>query len=386
MNILISLDGIGYQTFEKYADSFLNRGYSYCKKMMTTFPSVTFNAHATALTGNEDKKHSVFDNIVSHSKTLEKVVLYGDHQALCNQQLHEQTLFSTLARQSFKSSCIHWPLTTDNPFVQHLVTESSSKKNNSIDESHAVYNLDTIALEETIACIRSNQFDFIATRFVAYDSLSHQFGKDSKEAMESLTFLFDSVDKLEQTLVEQKKPFNIIIFSDHGQSDVKSFFYPNERLFTSEWKEALLTNKVRFIGDGSGSLLFYSLLDEESNQKIMDDFTAMEEVRAFHILEGVNHSPFAPYGILDLQMNVCGEDFIPPEQPRYRNLKSLHGYDPLKIEEMNGFMICKGDQIVENKIVPESNLIHLAPTIAKLFKTSHGSDGEVMKGFLKEHG
>ncbi len=108
MNILISLDGVSHEIFARYSQDFINNGFSYCKKLITTFPSVTFNAHATAITGNHHPKHFVVDNIVTHSKTMERIELYGDHDIICNETLHKQTLFYSLAKNALKSCCIHW--------------------------------------------------------------------------------------------------------------------------------------------------------------------------------------------------------------------------------------------------------------------------------------
>ncbi len=386
MIVLISLDGLGYKNFERWSQSFTDKGFSYCKQMMTTFPSVTFNAHATAMTGNSHDRHSVYDNIVADVATMNRIALYGDHEALCNEELHKQTIFHSLSAQGLKSCCIHWPLTTGNPYIQKLITESSSKKKAA--ESISYEELDQTAAQETIEAVMSGAFDFIAARFVGYDACSHEYGKDSREAILCAEKLLQHIHRIHHAFNELQQPFHLLIFSDHGQSEVKSFFYPNEILAQSRWSEHLLNRQIRFVGDGSGALLFYSKLTKQENQEIMDHFNQMEAVQYFHEIEEPAASAcqvFRPVGILDLKHTVCGEDTIPPDQPQYKTLRSLHGYDPANVEEMNGFMVCIGDQLKTGLVFEHSHLVHIAPTIAKLLHIPHQCDGGAITDILKEH-
>ena len=382
MNVLISIDGLSYKIFERYSQQFTSNGFSYIKKIITTFPSVTFNAHATAITGNNHHKHSVFDNILSRSKTIERIPLYDDHEIICNETLHRQTLFHSLSMNNLKSSSIHWPLTSGNPYINHLVTESSSKKK--IQKSESVYEIDRIALHETMQSIESNSYHFIATRFIGYDALSHKYGKDSLEATEHVQILFEYVNQIFNMLEKSRKSYNLLVFSDHGQSDVETFFYPNEVLAQTRWKKHLIEQEIRFITDGSGSLLFYSLLGRQQNREIMDYFNDLNEVNHFYEVEAESNSQFKPVGILDLKHTVCGEDIFTPEEPKYKELKSLHGYHPNAVDEMNGFMICIGDQIKKGKIIEQGRIENIAPTLANLSKIQHDCNGEEINDIIRE--
>lgn len=383
MNVLLSLDGLSYQLFEQRAQQFRNNGFSYCKKMITTFPSVTFHAHATAITGNNPDKHLVYDNVVARLQTMERIELYGDHDSICQEALHKQTLFYSLAQNGLTSCCIHWPMTTGNPYIQHLVTESGSKKKISGEDS--IVELDNVALRETIQAITSESYDFIAARFVGYDALSHQYGKDTKEATDYLDRLYDHIGQIDLTLRKSQQSYNLFLFSDHGQSEVHSFFYPNQILEQSRWREHLFNKQIRFVGDGSGSLLFYSSLGHQQNRELMDFFNQLPEVNHFYEIAGVTDSECKPVGILDLNHKVCGEDIVAPEQPKYKEMKSLHGYHPSQVDEMNGFMVCMGEGIEKNKIIEEAHLRSMAPTLAKLFHISHECDGTAIHDMLREY-
>ncbi|MED1802049.1 alkaline phosphatase family protein [Brevibacillus porteri] len=383
MNVLISLDGISYQSFEPYAQQWIENGYSFCQKLITTFPSVTFTAHAAAMTGSHPGKHGVFDNIVARPETMERVALYGDHEILCNEALHKQTIFHSLARQAGTSCCIHWPMTSGNPYIHHLITESGSKKK--LKSKVSVEEIDHVALRETMRAIKTEAYDFISARFVGYDALSHQYGKDSPEAMRCLKELLTYLDQIEQTLKKTQKPFNLIIFSDHGQSDIHSFFYPNEILAKSQWKQHFRNKQIKFVGDGSGALLFYSSLDYQQNKEIMAFFEQMPEVHHFYELTGDTPSACSPFGILDLKHTVCGEDIAFPEQPKYQEMKSLHGYHPANVDEMNGFLLCLGDAFTKSKMIEETNIENIAPTLAQLFRIAHPCDGQPIKDIFKEY-
>lgn len=383
MNVLISLDGLSYKLFEQRAPQFAQNGYSYCKKMITTFPSVTFRAHASAITGNHADKHTVFDNVVSHVKTLERIELYGDHDSICNEALHKQTIFYSLARHDLTSCCIHWPLTAGNPYIQRLITESSSKKK--LEHPFSVDEIDGEALRETIQAIKSKTYDFIATRFIGYDALSHQHGKDSSEATDCLDRQFAHIAEIEGALRESEQPYNLFLFSDHGQSDIEAFFYPNQVLAQSPWGEQAAAKQIRFVGDGSGAMLFYSSLDPQQNREIIDYFLRFPEVNQFYEATGEATSAYKPAGILDLKHRVCGEDIAFLEHPKYTEMKSLHGYHPSQVDEMNGFMVCMGHQIEQGKRVEESRLENIAPTLAQLFQINHPCDGTKIDDVIREY-
>ncbi|MFD0711621.1 alkaline phosphatase family protein [Paenibacillus sp. GCM10027626] len=383
MNVLLSLDGLSYQLFEHYASTFIKNGFFYCKKLITTFPSVTFNAHATAITGNQFDKHLVVDNVLSRTGSRDKVLLYGDHELICNEALHRQTLFYSLANKGLKSCCIHWPLTSGNIYIDHLVTESSSKKK--ISDAEPIDKMDQLALQEAIQAIASGAFDFIAARFVGYDALSHKHGKESPEALRCLHTLLGYIAKIHNELEKSQAAYNLIVFSDHGQSDVRTFFYPNEVLARSRWRQHLLANQIRFVGDGSGALLFYSSLEPWENAEIMDYFNGLAEVNRFYVVEGDAASEFIPAGILDLNHTVCGEDILAPEQPQYEEMKSLHGYHPDNVDEMNGFMVGIGRQIKPGKVMEQEHLQNIAPTLAKLFQIPHICDGREINDIIREH-
>lgn len=383
MNVLISLDGASHKAFARYAKRFVDRGFSHCEKLITTFPSVTFHAHATAITGNRHNQHLVIDNVVAHSETLERTELYHDHKILCNEALHKQTLFYSLHQNGVKSCCIHWPLTSGNRYIEHLVTESGSKKR--LQGGVSPEDIDHVAYQETLQAIESGAYPFIAARFVGYDALSHQHGKDSVEAIACLERLLEQIGHIADALETLQRPYNLIVFSDHGQSDVRTFFYPNEILAQSRWRKHLFNNQLRFVGDGSGALLFYSVLDEKQNKEIMAYFNGMPEVHHFHERTWESRLSFQPVGILDLNQNVCGEDIMPTEEPKYKEMKSLHGYHPANVDEMNGFMVCIGNQLAKSKRIEQAPIESIAPTVAALFHISHPCGGSKLIDMMGEH-
>ncbi len=105
----------------------------------------------------------------------------------------------------------------------------------------------------------------------------------------------------------------------------------------------------------------------------------------FHQLASHSSSEYQPVGILDMNNTVCGEDIVPPEQPKYKNLKSLHGYHQSNVDEMNGFMVCIGHQIEDSKIIEQTHIENIAPTLARLFKISHQCDGKNINELIRGH-
>ena len=382
MNILISVDGVSNKKFEKHADLFMKKEFSYVESLQSTFPSVTFNAHATAITGNNHNIHNIFDNVVSNTINIKKIMLYGDNDELCNDQLHKQTLFYSLQKNKHSSACIHWPLTQGNSYIDYLTTEDF--ENNAMHDTSSVQATDNKAFKSITNIILNNICDFTAVRFIGYDSISHEYGKDSPQSDTYLSMIFAHINQIINLLEQRRDKYNLMIFSDHGQSSITQFFYPNLKLVAFGYEKFLDQDTIRFVCDGSGSCLFYSILGHEENKKILDLFSNTPEVQSIYLLHEQPFSPYSPVAIIDLKDTICAEDVLPNEKPMYRTMKSVHGFHPNAVNEMNGFLVCKGCSFPKSRIIQKESICNIAPTLANTWGIKHPCEGKVMAQLLEK--
>lgn len=58
---------------------------------------------------------------------------------------------------------------------------------------------------------------------VGYDAVAHYFGPDSDRSFESLKLTDEKIGEIFKKIEDEKKPYDVVVFSDHGQTEALSF-------------------------------------------------------------------------------------------------------------------------------------------------------------------
>jgi hypothetical protein len=59
--------------------------------------------------------------------------------------------------------------------------------------------------------------------YTAYDESGHYYGSKTERAMESIKVLDDKIGQVVDKIEQEKKPYDVVVFSDHGQTDCIPF-------------------------------------------------------------------------------------------------------------------------------------------------------------------
>ncbi len=114
--VLVSVDGLAADYLDDpKADlptlRMLRRIGASAGGMITTFPSVTWPAHTSLITGTRPRTHGILANTTYDRRTRQPVVYIGDPQLTKDQAIHAPTLYDAAHKSGLKTAAVIWPCT-----------------------------------------------------------------------------------------------------------------------------------------------------------------------------------------------------------------------------------------------------------------------------------
>lgn len=116
------------------------------EKMCTVYPSITYPAHVSMMTGCRPGKHGIYTNTHFNSGKS-----YPDWH-LWSEEIQVEDVFAAAKRAGKTTASIYWPVTGGNPNVDYLINEFFFYNNEPIEETFASFG----ANAETLAVVREN--------------------------------------------------------------------------------------------------------------------------------------------------------------------------------------------------------------------------------------
>ncbi len=129
---------------------------------------------------------------------IEKFEITIDKMHFEHNPLPVPTLFDVFRKNNKKYVGMEFPVMSDNKKTRFYFTKGDFK-------------------ELKLASELLEKYDIVYLHIWKLDSLQHKYGLHSKQALEYIM----KIDKEIRKIYENKKPLNIIIFSDHGGIEVK---------------------------------------------------------------------------------------------------------------------------------------------------------------------
>ncbi|MBY6036668.1 ectonucleotide pyrophosphatase/phosphodiesterase [Fictibacillus nanhaiensis] len=413
--LLICIDGMGGHYLDDpkvkipNLRSLISSG-SVVSKLKTTYPSVTWTANTSAITGCHPSKHGVIGNSVYDRDKREVRHHWGDQLGSKECLVNVPTLYDVLAEKGGTTAAICWPLTREARNIRFNIPEFYEQRLfdqyatpdfwNELKEQFPVdqyakwsadfslgHMQDGLTKDIVNYVITNKQTDLIMAHFLLIDSMLHKHGNHSAEVYWAIEYVDQLVGEI---LVELEKSnqlasTDILIYSDHGHMDVHTNFYPN--CFLNE--KGLDTDFIAVSNDGA--LYLYRLVEDEwVSRNVEDMFQSLPFVKkvipkdafgAFGLPKTGSHTPEL---IVELKEGFVSKDdkdvehFFGPS-----TYKSTHGYladHPL----LKGFMVGSGPSFSEGIEMEESHIIHVAPTLGALLGVElPDADGDVLSNLLQ---
>ena len=422
--IVLSVDALLYEDME-FMCSLPNYGRllekaSYAKGgMRCVYPSLTYPAHASMITGAYISAHGIFHNeFLDVGNPMPD--WYWHHR-----DLKVNTILDVAKGSGYTTGCVNWPCMAGAPNVDYLVPEiwseddaddqlevfAAAASSNVMPSIRRHYHkwrktgqpqIDFFMASCAVDIIRSDQPDLMFVHFSQLDHLRHKhgmYGLASKQALAVTDELFGRMVEATQEAGNWEKT-NFVVAGDHGQLAIARKFSPNI-LFTEHGlidlsEDGSIKNWEAWCN--SASLSCQVVLKDFRNTALrtkVEDllcqicqtqeygveavFTAEECERDYHltgnfqyVMEGAGTC---------FTNNVTGE-LVVQIKDCYSGYTVSHGHLPHKGPQPA--FIVTGPDFKENIAIPRQHIIDQAPTYAHIFGLNlPNAQGRVLEEILK---
>lgn len=425
---VISFDGLSTLDFDYVIKlpnfrEFIKRA-SYARKVYSVYPTLTYPAHASIVTGRYPKNHGIINNTLLQPNRKSPDWYWLRHY------IKGQTIFDLAVAQGMRVAALLWPVTGkariqynmpeiianrpwQNQILVSLLNGSPiyqfvlNKKFGHLRQGFKQPYLDNFTHQSLLYTIREKQPNLTLVHYTDLDTMRHYHGFNSAEARGALQRLDHRLGEIIRTLKEINiyQDSTLIVLGDHSSLDEDKMINLN----------VLLRQNGYIKVDARGRIVAYKAIVKSCDGSAYvyttpgTDARIVSKIRS--LLENFNHEHNCLEGIysktevlklgadpecaLMLEANrgyyftdnIEGDilTIIRPEQvgvvPHYT--KAAHGYSPFKKDYTTVFMAA-GKGIKERVVLDEMRLIDEGPTIAKLLGVSlKDVDGRVIEEILE---
>lgn len=383
------------------------------KKVIGVFPTLTYPAHATIVTGCRPARHGVVNNTVFDSITFGKR-WYWDAA-----HLRATPLWDAAHRAGLKTAALRWPCTVGaaidfhipeifgvEPKSDHwaLVRERSTPglldevwgdpPKNVMNEEE----LDERATEAAAKIIELKKPDLFLIHLVQADGAQHAHGRDDERVAKAFANLDELLARLLKALdtAGVRARTNVIVTGDHGFLDVHTAVRPNVILREAGFQQLDGTGKVAEwtaaaqTGGGSAAIYLRDPSDRVTAERVLATFRAAAAGRMKGVLnlldrDALDREEAFPGALCALEAEPgYGFDQDPKGAPLGPSrVRGTHGYLPSREELATGF-VAAGPGLAKGRTVPVLRQIDVAPLAAHLLGVDLGPgvQGQLVPGLL----
>ncbi len=426
--IVISFDGLSTLDFEvmQSLPNFKKFIYeaSYCKNVYSVYPTLTYPAHVTIVTGKYPKNHGIINN------TLLQPGRRSPDWYWHRKYVRGETLYDIAIDSGMKVAALLWPVTAkssiqynmpeifaNRPWQNQIMVSlfngsplfqiSLNNRFGALRDGIKQPNLDNFTHESLLYTIKEKKPDLILVHYTDLDTMRHHHGFHSKEAIEALKRhdirLGDIIETLKKNNIYDDS--TVIVLGDHSSIDEDKIINLNILLKENGYiKVDALGNIIDYRAivktcDGSA----YVYVKDMHNKKLVyeirdliDNFNkehkCIETVLTSDEARGLGADPQCAmmleanrgYYFLDHLEGEIIKNIEPNEAGKVPDItNATHGYSPFKEEYTTVFM-ATGCGIKKGIAIKKMNLVDEGPTMAKLLGLElKDVDGRVIEEILE---
>ncbi|MGO1367978.1 MAG: ectonucleotide pyrophosphatase/phosphodiesterase [Senegalia sp. (in: firmicutes)] len=425
--IIVSFDGLSSLDFDyiNTLDNFKEfiKDSSYCKNVYSVYPSLTYPAHTSIVTGKYPNNHRVVNNTYFELNT-DSPDWYWKRS-----DIKAQTFYDIAIEKGMKVAALLWPVTAkskiqynmpeifanrkwQNQIIVSLLNGSPlyqiqmNYKYGYIRKGRAQPELDNFTSKSLIDTLKNKKADITMVHFTDLDSIRHEFGFEGKEAKEALDRHDQRLGQIINTLKESNmyEESTLILLGDHSSLNENKVIYLNrllkEKGYIEVNKEGSIVTYLAIVKNCDGSAYVYTKNDDE---KIKEEiFELLNEFNMKHnCIDNIFTSNQAKelgadekcafmleakkgYYFLDDHKRKVIEDIKEEDIGNIAHITlSTHGYSPFKEDYTTVFM-AKGCGIKKGIVIDEMSLIDYAGTFARILGFEMNDiDGRVLDEIIE---
>lgn len=424
--VILSFDGLATQDLEFLKllpgfEAFL-REASGCKSVESIYPSLTYPAHATIVTGCYPKTHGIVDNTLRSSKRPDPD-WYWQHS-----HFRVPTLYDLAGDLGYKVAALLWPTTAKSKIAlnmpeifanrpldhQILVSLRNGTVGFQIKMNHRYGSLrkgkqqpqlDHFTHRVLMDVLKDEKPNCVLCHFTDLDSMRHEHGFESDEARDALKRHDKRLLEVMAYLNEEHfyREATVVVLGDHASIDAQSVLSINAFLKDLGWWTPVKASKSKRWAYGKtcdGSAYIYcSPLTAEDKAVLrgnLEQFAQYTQgVEAVYDQPSLIEKGADPEAVFMLEAKK-GYVFAPQTDTPYllalenhpaflgQRITAVHGHDPLKADYQTVFMV-KGPRVEPGVWLERMVLTDVAPTMA-LFMGIHlkEAEGRARHQFLRK--
>lgn len=408
--IIISFDAVDEKDFQILKDmpnfKYLIQNGSYSSNVESVYPSLTYPAHTTIVTGNYPNNHGIINNTLLQPKRKSPDWYWY------RKDIKGTTLYDLAKENGLKTASLLWPVTAkanidynmpeifpnrlwQNQIFTSLCSGSKlfqllvNKKFGKLRKGLAQPFLDNFVMASALYLIEKKRPNLFLIHLTDVDHFKHNYGCNSNKVLDALKRhdlrLGKIINLLKKINIFHKT--TIIALGDHGHLNTQYVIKLNklflEKGFISLNNNGEIKDWDVFLNscDGSAYIYLKNNNDNASKEKVIEDLKifskennncinkilSVEEASSFGADEKCFLMLEAKKGYYFIN-SIKGNIIEKTDKDFY---KANHGYCP-KIKGYKTIFIASGPKIKKNYEIKEMRLIDEAPTIAKILELSLG--------------
>lgn len=422
--IVISVDALNKHDFEFIKtlpnfSKFIQQG-AHVREMTSVYPSLTYVAHTSMITGTYPDKHGIFNNEIATPEVCNKQPWFWFEK-----DIKVPTLFDYANKAGLTTANVLWPCMTEAPIKYNMpekwsVTGKSAAseilkyvsknlllilfknmgKTKGIEQPY----LDNFIEGMATDIILRKKPNLLTIHLIELDSERHHSGLYGDEKQSILREMDARIGRL---IDATKKAgtydqTNFVVLGDHGGADFSKIItlntlFKNEGLLTSESSTTINTWKAYACGcGGSVHIHIHEQVTESERQQIetvIDTFCNLpdtcikhkytkEDVKEKYHLDGDFAYVLEPKDGFIFRNYI--QDEVITDRTKIKGAYMLdHGQEPVHPDLKTMFM-AMGPDIASAVQSEAHNIVDVGPTLAKLLNLNMTHvDGQVMSELLK---
>jgi len=380
------------------------------EKMISVFPSVTYPAHTSLVTGTNPAEHGVISNFKGQ----------GVEWYLQAADIKVQTLWQSAQAQGLKTAIVTWPASygadvdylvpenlsfgLDNPVADisqgstpglyDVLAKGAATSIASFDHPDGGEQLDELTTHLAVNLIKQEKPQLLLIHYLDADHRQHFLGPDDEGSLHAFELIDQFIGQLRDAVSEAglEDKTNFIIVGDHGFVPVHTGINVYAALGKlARGDRAMMTALRPMILGGSGA--FYAR-DQASAEQVE---TMTKELKDYVETRLRNLVTFIPKDELKKRGSYPGAEFALAAAPGYMltgakssevfipspTIKGMHGYLPELPDMATGF-IASGPAFRKDYTLPFIRMIDVAPTLVRLWGAElSGAEGVAVTGIYQ---
>lgn len=365
--ILVSVDGVRHDYFEKYQPSFLNEMAKkgvIAEHMVPSYPSVTFPNHYTIVTGMIPSHHGLVGNNMLNPETGERYSLRNSDAVKNSDWYAGVPIWSLAESQDMLTACFYWPGSEAKIAGYHPTYYYPYAENKGVEEriNRVVDWLEKPADERP---------HLITFYMPDVDHAGHRYGPNAFETQIAMNYVDGTMKKLTEAVAKTELPVNYVFLSDHGMTELDRENPIRLPKIDAELMDVVVNGTYTsiFVKDKKEKNEVYRYFQEEATDQ-------------YKVYKKAEVPAKYRFSTKEDKHNRIGDVVLIAEAPYYFSnrtpIPGSHGYHPEDTPDMNTVFMAWGPSIQKGKEIKAFQNIHVYPLLVKLLGLdyTHEIDGD----------